>query len=518
MVLMRALQLGVLACLVPASALADPVTIAPELDKQTQTMTLAEVFKVAVRTSPALEHAAFDLAHAEAAVVSAQASEDIRVVTTGDFSRVNGAPIPPLTVGSKNDVYTLSMGISRILPTNGTLELLASGNKTSSDGFGIQKEFVTSSLKLRLTQPLLKGFGPAAQKKQILRSQRSRDAIVLRMTATADSFAVNLSEAYWRLALAWRALEVRRLSVDSIQKQKKVTEAAMRTGKIPGSEMIAIDAAIAGREQELINAELDVVDKSLELRKLLGMEVTANAIALRTQPLPDAAGKDPDLVATTELAVRNSPDIAAGLAIAYASEAAVAGAKRDLLPRLDLRVEGGPLGTSGDMPGTDGKVRESLNRLTERAGYAFSANLQLELFSSRSAQRGSYLEERATRASQYHDVADLRSALIANVAKQVYQVRAFRAKAKLAQRGIELSQANYDAEQKKFELGKSGNNEIVRLADELENARLRHAQNLAELVIAVNKLEALSGVFLDGMGIRIKTGGWNLDDYLPKGR
>lgn len=494
------------------------MTIAPDLEQKAQTLTLVEVFKVAVRTSPALEHAAFDLAHADAAVISANALEDVRVVTTGDFARVNGAPIPPLTVGSKNEVYTLSLGISRILPSNGTLELLASGNKTNSDGFGIQKEFVTSSLKLRLTQPLLKGFGPAAQKRQILRSQRSRDAIVLRMTATADSFAQNLSEAYWRLALAWRALDVRRLGVESAQKQKKITEAATRTGKLPGSEMIAIDAALTTREQELINAELDVVEKSLELRKLLGMEVTANAIAVKTQPLPDAAGADPDLTGVTELAVRNSPDIAAGLAIAHASEAAVAGAKRDLLPRLDLRVEGGPLGTSNDVVGVDGKVRESLTRLTERAGYAFNANLQLELFSGRSAQRGGYLEERATRASQYRDVADLRAALIANVAKQVYQVRAFRAKAKLAQRGIELSQANYDAEQKKFELGKSGNNEIVRLADELENARLRHAQNLAELVIALNKLDALSGVFLEGMGIKIKTGGWKLDDYLPKSR
>ncbi len=516
MAVMRTLHLGVLACLLPTSAAADAVTIAPELDKQVETLSIVDVFKVAVRTSPALEHAAFDLAHADAAVISAQALEDFRLVTTGDFSRVNGAPIPPLTVGTKNDVYTLSMGLSRILPSNGTLELLASGNKTSSDGFGVQKEFVTTSVKLRLTQPLLKGFGPASQKRQILRSQRSRDAIVLRMTATADSFASNLAEAYWRLALSWRALEVRKLGVDSVQKQKKITEAAMRTGKIPGSEMIAIDAAVASREQELINAELDVVEKSLELRKLLGLPVNANAIALRTQPLPSAEGVDPDLTAITDVAVKNSPDIAAGLAIANASEAAVAGAKRDLLPRLDLRIEGGPLGTSSDDAGGKGKVRESLNRLTERSGYAFSANLQLELFSGRSAQRGGYLEERATRASQYRDVADLRAALIANVAKQVYQVRAFRAKAKLGQRGIELSQANYDAEQKKFELGKSGNNEIVRLQDELENARLRHAQNLAELVIALNKLEALSGVFLEGMGIKIKTGGWNLDDYLPK--
>ncbi len=518
---MRSLHLGLAACLIAGSAGADShPTIAPELApdlaQATESITLIDVFKVAVRTSPALEHAAFDLAHADAAALSASATEDFRLVTTGDFSRVNGAPIPPLTVGTKNDVYTLSMGLSRVLPSNGTLELLASGNKTSSDSFGIQKEFVTTSIKLRLTQPLLKGFGPASQRKAILKTTRARDAIILRMTATADTFASTLSEAYWRLSLAWRALEVRRLGVDSAEKQKKITEGAMRAGKMPGAEMIAIDAAIASREQDLLNAELDVIEKSLELRKLIGLPVTPKAILLKTEPLPVPSGAEPDLVSLTEIAVRNSPDLAAGLAIAHASDAVVAGAKRDLLPRLDLRLEAGPLGTSADTAGASGKLQDSLNRLSERAGYAFNANLQLEVFSGRSAARGSYLEERATRASQYHDVADLRAALIANVAKQVYQVRTFRAKAKLGQKTVELAQANHDAEQKKFELGKSSNNEIVRLQDELENARLRYAQTLAELVIANNKLQAQAGVFLEQMGIKIRTGGFNLDDYLPK--
>lgn len=484
--------------LVGIAATCSATARAETIESVAQPMTFADVFKVAVRTAPAFEHAGFEIARADAQVLQARAAENFRLVMTGDFARTRGAPIPPSTAGNQTDVLTSTVGVARLLPTNGTLELFGSTSRTNSDFSGVQTEIVTSSLRLRLTQPLLKGFGPAAQQRNLKRTTLGRDAAELRVRATATGFAGTLAEAYWRLALAWKILEVRRISLDLAQKQRKLTDAAMKTGKLASSELIPVDAAITVAEQEILNAELDVVVRSLELRRLSGFEVSPAAFAIKTDPMPAVDDSEIDVVEYVRRAIDNSPDIAAARITAKASDALVKASKRDLLPRLDLRVEGGPLGT-------DNRLSDSLTRLSERAGYAFAANLTFELPIGRDGVRGSHLDDRAVRAAAHHEVVEIQTNLTAAIVRTIYEIRTHRARVKLGAKAIALAQANVDAVGKKFELGKATNNELVLIQGDLERARLNHAQAIAELLIARTKLDSQAGVILDRLGIKVDT-------------
>jgi outer membrane protein TolC len=483
------------------------VSPAATADKlEAQPMSLPDLFKIAVRTAPALEHVGFEIAHLDAAVMTARAPENFTLKANFNFNRIRGAPIPPSTAGSATDVLTADFGLSRLLPTNGTLELIGIATQTNSDFSGVSAEFVTSSLRLRLTQPLLKGFGPAVQRKAIIKSTFAREAAMLRIQTNASAFAATMIDAYYRLSLAWNVLEVRRIGYDLVLKQKKLTDAGVRTGKLSTSETIPVDAALASREQDLLTAELDVIVRSLELRKLAGLDLPLDQIAIKTDALPKLETRDPDLAQFVKLAIANSHEIAAARIGARASDAAVKAAKRDLLPKLDLRLEGGPLGT-------DSKLAASFDRLRERAGYNFLANLSFELPLGRDAVKATHLDERANRASAHHEVIEIQMNLSSEVAKTVYEVRAFRARAALGDKTIALAQANVNAEQRKFELGKTTNNEILRLQEELENARLRQASAIAEWAIARAKLEAQSGTLLNKIGIKVRTSGFDLDDY-----
>ncbi len=479
---------------------------AAKLETSAQEMSFLDVFKAAVRTAPALEHVGFDIARADASLLTAKAAEAFTLRINTDFNRTNGAPIPPSTQGNKTDVLSANMSLSRLLPTNGTLELVGNTSKTNSDFSGIATNLITTSIKLRLTQPLLRGAGPAARNRNLDRARYARDAQLLTAIAAANGFSGVISENYWRLALAWKVLEVRRSGYDLALKQKRFTEAAMRTGKIAANELIPIEAALAGREQDLLNAEFEVINRSLELRKTVGLEVPLDRLAIKTDALPEVDKTDVDLAAYVKRTIENSKELEAARATARGADAAWRGSKRDLLPKLDLRIEGGPLGT-------DDKLGGSVDRLTARDGYAFSAGLSFELPIGRDGARGIHLDDRANRASAQHEVIELQTNLTSAVARAVYDVRTQRLKSGIALRSIALAQANVDAELKKFELGKSTNNEIVRLQDELEIARLRHASTLADYVVAKAKLDAQAGILLDRLGVVVKTGTYNLDDF-----
>ena len=51
---------------------------------------------------------------------------------------------------------------------------------------------------------------------------------------------------------------------------------------VPGSELLAVQQAIATRQQDVIAGQQDLYERSLALRQLAGLEIGPDAIAVRT--------------------------------------------------------------------------------------------------------------------------------------------------------------------------------------------------------------------------------------------
>ena len=81
------------------------------------------------------------------------------------------------------------------------------------------------------------------------------------------------------------------------------------------------------------------------------------------------------------------------------------------------------------------------------------------------------------------------------------RARAALASIALGNQAIDLAEQNVAAEQKRFELGKSTNFEVLRRQDELEQARLRHASAVADYLAARADLDGLGGAILARYGI-----------------
>jgi outer membrane protein TolC len=475
----------------PALARADTPKPAPA-----DATSLADVLALAVRQAPELERASIDLETARAVVQRTYGIEDIHLSASGNFTRYVFPGMPTLV----EDISSAGVDISRNLPTGGTLHVGGSTEKfgvaTPSGGI-IYPSGYTTEAHLSLVQPLLRNFGLAIARGPRYQAEHRRDAAALDREARAREVVRALIEAYWRTALAHEELDIRKASLALAEEQLKYTDASIRTGKIPKAELLAVQQVIATRKQDVLAAELAVTDRSLDLRRLAGYEIDANALDLGTSALPKVPSDSLDVAHEVALAMEHSPIIASAEATRAAEQAGADAAANQLLPNLDLSLIAGPLGVGPTFS-------RSLTSLQSDGGYEVGVSVSTQYNVGRNDEHGLDRVHRAAVLRAKVDVRTARAQVAADTAHAVQAVRAAQLSVELGEQSIELATENVEAEQHRFEDRKSTNFDVLRRQDELQQAKLRHSEAIVDYVSARARLEALTGTILDKYGIKMR--------------
>lgn len=457
---------------------------------------LADVVTAAVRQSPDLARARLDLDAARAALTRAQGSEDTHLGLQGQTSIVQAPDTDPT---GNTDSEQVVLSVSRTLSTGGTLSVTADGTRVSEIGAAIgpdgkpQAQVVqrySTGLSLRLLQPLLRGAGSDAFEAPIRQAERQRDAAALTSEARARDLLTSLAQAYWQVAYAWRQLEIRKASLELGEQQRTYTESAIRAEKVPRSELLAVQQAIATRKQDVIAGEQELYERSLALRQLAGLEIGPTSIAIKTEALPakiDAV--DPEIDRVVRDAFSHSAELAALEQSRRAAEIAAAAADNAARSKLDLEVAIGPYGA-------DKTATSALSSSIRHTGYVLFGSLTGDHAIEQRTERGGQAAARATLLQAKVVERDAQARLAVRATRAVQRARAALASVALGNQAISLAEQNVAAEQKRFELGKSTNFDVLRRQDELEAARLRQAASVADYLAASADLDGLSGAVL----------------------
>jgi outer membrane protein len=464
---------------------------------------LAQVIAVAVRQSPELERARIDVEAARAQLLQAQGAGDTHVGAAATATASGTTEADPLGKTSSQTTGLQVFG-RRALTTGGTAGVTLGGARlhVSQLGLGddgkpalVTTDLYGTSLQLQLTQPLLRGAGAAAFEAPIHQAERQRDAAALSQEARARDLVVSLAQDYWEVAFAWRQLEVRKNSLDLAQQQLAYTETAIRAEKVARSEVLAVQQAIAVRKQAVIGSEQDLYDRALELRRLAGLEIGPDDLVVKTEALPARIDAGPlDQAAILRDAFAHSAELGALEATRRAAELAVAAADNAAKSRLDLDV-------SGTLNGADQSPGKAVSSAVTHPGYELDASLTYDHAIEHRTERGAQAVARATLRAAKLAERDARARLAVRATRAVQRARAALARIALGEEAIGLAEQNVVAEQKRFELGKSTNFEVLRRQDELEQARLRHAEAITDYLTARAELDGVGGTILARHGI-----------------
>jgi outer membrane protein TolC len=293
-----------------------------------------------------------------------------------------------------------------------------------------------------------------------------------------------------------RAREISESSLALARERLRITRAGIEAGSVAPTEALAVEQVIATRQQEVLASDLQVAERSLELRRMAGLEIDADHIEL--------AAAAPLSVVPVELALRDvlaramasSPEIAVLTPQRQGAEIEVEVTENGLLPLLDFTVRAGPNG-AGDSLGT------ALDRTLAFDSYEVSAGLRFEYALGNRAARGAHRRARSELQRIKVNLADVQKQVASAAVRAVQAATAASERMLISQRTIELSAKNIEAEKARFELGRATNFDVLQRQEEYKQAQLNHASSVVDYLRAVAVIDSLTGNLLPRYGIRL---------------
>jgi outer membrane protein len=485
----------------PANQSTAPET--PELAAWAGTPTPADLpglLSTAIKSTPALRSATIDIAIAEARIVEAEGIDDFVLTAELSGGRSTGSI---LFSGMRYNTIDTSFGadisISRSLSTGGTVSLGAStGYSKSEDDSGISdvsKQWV-DTVTAQVTQPLLRGRGAAIARAQQARAQLSRDVSVLARRQVAIDAVQTVIAAYWDLALAERQLAIRRAGLDLIAERRRLTEAGINGGKVAPSELLAVEQAVATQQEQILSAEVAVVQQSINVRRATGMSIEPGAIALASGAQAGAPAKTATLEQSLQRAFATSPELAQLAVQDKDATIEVQLAENGLLPQLDAALRLGPTGRGTSFSAAG----ENLVKFDE---YTIVGTLTFQYELGHHAATGASRAARLSREKLQVTATDVKAQIAQAVAQEVAVLELAARRVALAQTAIDLAKKNIEVEQARFSLGKSTNFDVLQRQNELQSAELSKASAEIDARKAEAALAALTGDLLAEYGIDV---------------
>jgi outer membrane protein TolC len=411
-----------------------------------------------------------------------------------------GPVIDPTTPTQTGRSESAGFTLLQRLPTGGTV----SGGwqttlvpHTTSRGLSVPASY-GSGLTFSLVQPLLGGYGRLANERSILiaqtNSQISRQDFQLQVT-TITQQVVN---AYWNLVNAREQLGVARESLQLAIDLNNRNKVEVQVGTLAPLGMTQSEAAIATREEVIIQNSSAVGDAEDTLRQLLNLPsgpLWQMAIVPTSDPKTDKISINLD--EAIRIALDQRPEL-------HTNALQLAQAKLDaqyfhslIRPSLGLNVRYGYNGTGlafndafNQISGLEFRSWSAalqfaypIQNRSARAQSA-SANIDVDRFQALYEQERKVVETEVRRASRAVETA-IKAIDAARIAR-------------------EFQDKNLDAERKRYENGMSTAFQITQIQDQLTQARsqevtatVNYRTALAEYYRAVGRLLDQEGIVLD---------------------
>jgi outer membrane protein TolC len=463
---------------------------------------LPDALQVALRQSPSISRAVIDIEAARADALAAQGIDDFTLSAVASLTRAWTWQTGSSPGAYLQDAAGLGAGLSRKLPTGGTVTANASAQAVSErfepDGAPAVDTFsgVVTNLSAGVSHPLLRGLGQRIARADQRRASVARDVASLSQAAEALNVVRDVIVAYWQVAYARQVVDIRIEGMKLALEQLRITNTAVRTGSVSPTEVPAAEQSIAQREQAVIQAQVAVSELSLEFRRKVGLEIGRDQIDLAPSTPLVAPTPTFDVDATIARAIRDNPVLAMLEAKGKAADIEVEVSEDAIRPRLDVQAQ---LGSTGHATSAVDSIKQ-LGRF-DNPSVAITLGYEQQLGSH--AARGARDRAQAQRRRVRLDAEAARREITVSVVHAIDLLRAAQQRIEVSDRAIGLARRTLEIQQTRFLNGKATNFDVVLRQDELQQASVSRALAVSDALAAEATVYALTGELLDRNHIRI---------------
>ncbi|MFQ3577518.1 MAG: TolC family protein [Verrucomicrobiia bacterium] len=433
--------------------------------------------EVGARAAEVAERGAFDPELSGGAVVresrSAQAA-----------SELEGSSAPRSRDGN------FDVRLVQPLGTGGEVALGSEASKRKSNSaFAELNPAFDAEWVASVRQPLLRGFWFDAARIALKEARIDSVTAGLEVRKTALDVARDVEVAYWDLAAATRAEVILSLALETAKRLVEETQVRLEAGLANRVNIVEAESSRAQREEEVIVARQERMDRLDELFQLLG-RLGGDEPEVRIAPAPPLPGPDTrSEEEVMDLIRQELPDYQLALKEVEKLRLGVDRERSELLPDVSLAASGGYSGRDSGFP-------QAYRGASERDGFEWEVGLRVTMPLTFREGRARLLRAKARLGAGElaRDQVDSDLRLRLRLARRGVETAAARVTAATAARV--LAEERFDQLRAQFGEGLAPIRDVLLAQDDREQARLREVRARLAAAKAVAELARLDGSIL----------------------
>jgi len=411
-----------------------------------------------------------------------------------------------------------STSLSQAIPFGGSISLtLGSFNNLTNARFQMINPRYGSTLTFSFSQPLLKGFGYATSRKDILVARNTRDIVENDLKNNLIETVFSVEQAYWDLVYLNEFLKVKRQSLklaeDLLDKNRKEAD----IGTLAPKEVIGAQAEVASRRADILQAVSKVKDSTDTLKGLINLPLDKDIGDIVPADTPGFVKWDITLEEALVIGLKNRPELQSSTLEVKNKELDYSYAKNQMLPALDLNAGYWSPGISGTrilyldnnpltgiivgtLPGGPSQaMRDALHFKYKNWSVSLSLDIPMNSVFSRAAQAQAKtgLDQEIARMKQTEQNIYIGIRAAVRAVQTNYECVGARRTAR------ELSEQKLDAEEAKLKVGLSENFKVLTYQRDLAEARTAELRALIDYTLSLGQLDKAMGISLEKRSIKL---------------
>lgn len=408
----------------------------------------------------------------------------------------------------QNAVYQASF--QGILPFGTQYSLSVVNNEINNDTNDFNSEF-TSETVLRLTQPLLRGFG-TEYNLAVVRLQESRlDQERYRLHGLVTQVLEQTLGTCAELIFAQENLKVKADAIALAQKLYEDNKRRVEQGRMSEIDVMQAETRISEAEEEALQAEIFHLSRVTQLRALIYEDADKwHNVPLRINGELKLREDLPERSSLLEAAKENNPQYLAAIEQIEERDISYQRARKDLLPAVNVVGSIGYQGLDFD------DSYHSMRDYEERNGPNWSLGVAVEYplwnHAAKASRTAALLGKRQAR----FNLSQIQNNLVGGLDQSLGTVEVARRRIDTAARSVSLAERALRAEETRLENGRTTSFNVAELQRDLSEARTRELAAKVEHQRALISLWALVGRLDEHLRLKLEVrDDWNVQNDAP---
>ncbi|MBN2723125.1 MAG: TolC family protein [Deltaproteobacteria bacterium] len=466
---------------------------------------LSDALVYAVKNNRTLKESKITISQLESKKRASTAIFDTQVTSKINFMETRAEPVAGQFMNTTMlRKFDYEAGIGRLLPTGGMAQISFSGYRQDQDmelSLGgapqeINTTVFSNAVNFVLSHPLLKGFGTEVTKAGIEKAAVYIDAEKVTAEAKIEVMIRDIVSAFWDLRFAWRQWDTLKSGIDVLKSQLKITQALLLANRAKTADLLAVKAALAQREADILSFRTSILSASIKLKTLMGMDISRKPYILKPT---DSISIDSKSILPDELvktAIKRSKDLEVIRKKIKALNYDVIAAENSMLPRLDLTLSAGP-------KGDDTEFTKSIQRLIKFDAFTISAGVSFSMSVENTAAKTTLEQIKLAKTLMKLQEDNLRQAIAGSAILAADTWKTSLKKIEAGKLSVKNARLHLDNEKTMFSMGRGTNHSVLLRLTELDQAKLTLLQAEKELVLAITQVKTLAGTLLKSHSIKL---------------